>query len=60
MSALHTLREIARTLGLPESTVRYYRDAFSSYVPTVGRGWRRRYPPAASGSVLARLLSRAE
>ncbi len=47
MSALHTLREIARTLGLPESTVRYYRDAFSEYVPTVGRGRRRRYPPEA-------------
>lgn len=47
MSTLHTLREIASTLGLPESTVRYYRDAFSSYVPTVGRGRRRRYPPAA-------------
>lgn len=47
MSAHHTLREIARALGLPESTVRYYRDAFAPYVPTVGRGRRRRYPPEA-------------
>jgi DNA-binding transcriptional MerR regulator len=38
-----TLREIAEQLGLPESTVRYYRDRFSAFVPTVGRGRQRRY-----------------
>ena len=36
--------EIARELGLPESTVRYYRDAFAGYLPAVGTGRRRRYP----------------
>jgi DNA-binding transcriptional MerR regulator len=41
---LFTIRDIARELGLPESTVRYYRDAFEEYLPTVGTGRRRRYP----------------
>jgi DNA-binding transcriptional MerR regulator len=41
---LLTMREIARELGLPESTVRYYRDAFAGYLPAVGTGRRRRYP----------------
>jgi len=39
-----TLREIAREMNLPESTIRYYRDAFATYIPTVGLGRRRRYP----------------
>ncbi|MBI4420753.1 MAG: MerR family transcriptional regulator [Gemmatimonadetes bacterium] len=39
-----TLREIARELNLPESTIRYYRDAFALYLPAVGMGRRRRYP----------------
>lgn len=41
---LLTVRDIARELGLPESTVRYYRDAFAGYLPAVGTGRRRRYP----------------
>ncbi len=41
------MRDIARELGLPESTVRYYRDAFAGYLPVVGTGRRRRYPPEA-------------
>lgn len=44
---LFTLREIARHLGIPESTVRYYRDTFAPYLPTVGAGRRRRYPSEA-------------
>jgi DNA-binding transcriptional MerR regulator len=44
---LYTLREIARHLDLPESTVRYYRDAFAGHIPTVGQGRRRRYPREA-------------
>jgi len=44
---LLTLRQIADELGLPESTVRYYRDAFLDRVPFVGTGRRRRYPPEA-------------
>src|SRR5690606_24289912 len=37
----------AKRLGLPESTVRYYRDRFPEYVPSVGDGRRRRYRPEA-------------
>jgi len=44
---LFTVRELADQLGLPESTVRYYRDAFLDHIPAVGTGRRRRYPPAA-------------
>jgi len=45
--ALLTLSQIAVQLGLPESTTRYYRDAFLDLVPQVGTGRRRRYPPEA-------------
>jgi DNA-binding transcriptional MerR regulator len=41
----YTIREIARELSLPESTIRYYRDAFALYLPAWGMGRRRRYPP---------------
>ena len=44
---LLTVRELGEKLSLPESTVRYYRDAFLAHVPAVGMGRRRRYPPAA-------------
>jgi DNA-binding transcriptional MerR regulator len=46
---LFTLRDLARELSLPESTIRYYRDQFSRFLPTVGTGRRRRYPPEAIG-----------
>ncbi len=46
-TALYTIREIARQLALPESTVRYYRDAFVEHIPAVGIGRRRRYPANA-------------
>lgn len=44
---LLTLRQVAEKLGLPESTARYYRDAFLQHIPSVGTGRRRRYPPPA-------------
>lgn len=44
---LYTIRDVARELGLPESTVRYYRNAFAGYLPSVGSGRRRRYPAEA-------------
>ena len=44
---LLTLRQVADKLDLPESTVRYYRDAFLDHIPSIGTGRRRRYPPAA-------------
>ena len=44
---LLTLRQLAQELSLPESTVRYYRDAFLDHIPSVGIGRRRRYPREA-------------
>jgi len=44
---LFTLRQLADELKLPESTVRYYRDAFLDLIPSVGTGRRRRYPVTA-------------
>lgn len=44
---LFTLRELADQLSIPESTVRYYRDAFLDHIPSVGTGRRRRYPEPA-------------
>jgi DNA-binding transcriptional MerR regulator len=46
-SRLYTIRDVARELGLPESTVRYYRNAFAGFLPSVGTGRRRRYPAEA-------------
>jgi DNA-binding transcriptional MerR regulator len=45
--SLLTLRQLAEELKLPESTVRYYRDAYLDHIPSVGTGRRRRYPPQA-------------
>jgi len=45
--ALLTLRHMAQELGLPESTARYYRDAYLDHIPSVGTGRRRRYPREA-------------
>ena len=42
-----TIAEIARQLGLPEATARYYRDRYSAWIPVHGEGRSRRYPPAA-------------
>ncbi len=39
----YSLTELARKLGLPESTVRYYRDRYSRHLPVVGRGRKRLY-----------------
>src|SRR5258706_15353116 len=44
---LLTLKQLAEELHLPESTVRYYRDAFLDHIPSVGTGRRRRYPREA-------------
>ncbi|MDA8193257.1 MAG: MerR family transcriptional regulator [Thermaerobacter sp.] len=47
MGTVLTVAEIAQQLHLPESTVRYYRDRFSAYIPVVGEGRHRRYPEEA-------------
>jgi DNA-binding transcriptional MerR regulator len=54
---LYGLCELARELGLPESTTRYYRDVFAPFVPSVGLGRRRRYPEEALATL--RFIARA-
>ncbi len=44
---LLTAAQIAKELNLPESTVRYYRDRFTDYIPMTGEGRNRRYRPEA-------------
>lgn len=43
MSQLLTLKEIAKEIGVPESSVRKYREIFHDYIPGVGEGRARRY-----------------
>lgn len=38
-----TLKEIAKQLDVPESSLRKYRETFSAFVPSVGTGRSRRY-----------------
>ena len=52
-SNLMTLKDIAVELDLPESTLRKYRDAYPQFIPTVGSGRDRRYPPEASDVFMA-------
>jgi len=44
-SPLMTIADIAKTLGIPESTVRFYRDRFEKFIPSVGSGRQKRYRP---------------
>ncbi len=43
MSRLLTLKEIAKQLEVPESSLRKYREIFSAFIPSVGSGRSRRY-----------------
>lgn len=43
MSRLLTLKEIAKDLDIPESSLRKYREIFSPFIPSVGTGRSRRY-----------------
>lgn len=42
-----SIREIARRIDIPESTLRYYRNVFTPYIPTIGAGRSRRHPEEA-------------
>lgn len=44
---LLTIKEIARRLDLPESNIRYYRDKYDKYLPSVGSGRKKRFKPQA-------------
>jgi DNA-binding transcriptional MerR regulator len=43
LSGLMTLKEIAHQLGVPESSLRKYREIFEAFIPSVGSGRSRRY-----------------
>ncbi|MFA6449185.1 MAG: MerR family transcriptional regulator [bacterium] len=47
MKELLTLKEIAHQLGSPESNLRYYRNRIGDYLPSAGKGRKRRYYPEA-------------
>jgi DNA-binding transcriptional MerR regulator len=40
---LLTLKEMANRLGVPESNLRYYRNRIGDFLPSVGKGRKRRY-----------------
>lgn len=42
-----TIADIARETGIAESTIRFYRDKFAHYLPSIGEGRKRRYEPQA-------------
>lgn len=42
---LLTMAQIAKELGLAESTARFYRDRFEDFIPSVGEGRKKRYKP---------------
>lgn len=48
MKELLTLKEIAQQIGAPESNLRYYRNRIGDYLPSVGKGRKRRYYPEAA------------
>lgn len=42
-----TIADIARETGIAESTLRFYRDKFAHYIPSIGEGRKRRYETLA-------------
>ena len=42
-----TLKAIGDSLGIPEATLRFYRDRYADFIPCSGEGRTRRYPEAA-------------
>lgn len=44
---LMTFKEVAAAVGIPESSARWVKDRYSEWIPVVGMGRQRRYPPVA-------------
>lgn len=53
------MKRIAEKVGIPESTIRYYRDRHKDFVPYIGKGRRRRYTEE-SLEILLRICGYAE
>jgi transposase-like protein len=47
VSELLSIKEISQELGIPQSTLRYYRDLFMDYLPAAGEGKKKRFYPEA-------------
>ncbi|MDF2569552.1 MAG: hypothetical protein K0R55_1156 [Sporomusa sp.] len=47
MAELLSIKDISQELGIPQSTLRYYRDIFMDYLPAMGEGKRKRFYPEA-------------
>jgi len=43
----YTIKRLGELLNIPESTVRYWRDKYSEFLPYTGAGRKRRYPEEA-------------
>lgn len=50
-----SLREVGRQLGVPPSTIVFYRDKFSKYIPSCGGGGRQRRYPVEAVEVFGRI-----
>ncbi len=53
-----TLKDIAKELGAPESTLRLYRDEFAEFIPATGEGRRRRYDAPAAETLRVILVGK--
>ncbi len=47
MTDLLSIKDISQELGIPQSTLRYYRDLFMDYLPSTGEGKKKRFYPDA-------------
>lgn len=47
MTELLSIKDISQELGIPQSTLRYYRDLFMDYLPSNGEGKKKRFYPEA-------------
>ncbi|WP_371361409.1 hypothetical protein SRRS_28310 [Sporomusa rhizae] len=47
MVELLSIKDISQELGIPQSTLRYYRDLFMDYLPATGEGKKKRFYPEA-------------
>lgn len=47
MTELLSIKDISQEIGIPQSTLRYYRDLFMDYLPATGEGKKKRFYPEA-------------
>lgn len=47
MTELLSIKDISQEIGIPQSTLRYYRDLFLDFLPATGEGKKKRFYPEA-------------